>query len=148
MRRRLKQVRSELGRDYPVIINGEKITIRRRNLKASIRRTKRKSSAYFPTPMRTRKIWSNKRLTRRPTPLNSGKTSRPKNAPNIFSKRRQIIRERKHYFSAWMVFEVGKTWAEADGDTAEAIDFLRILRARNAALGAANSRSRQNRRRR
>jgi 1-pyrroline-5-carboxylate dehydrogenase len=23
-----------------------------------------------------------------------------------------------------MVFEVGKTWAEADGDTAEAIDFL------------------------
>jgi 1-pyrroline-5-carboxylate dehydrogenase len=25
--------------------------------------------------------------------------------------------------SAWMIYEVGKTWAEADGDTAEAIDF-------------------------
>ncbi len=35
-----------------------------------------------------------------------------------------IIRDRKHYFSAWMVFETSKTWAEADGDTAEAIDFL------------------------
>ncbi len=34
------------------------------------------------------------------------------------------IRERKHEFSAWMVFEVGKSWSEADADTAEAIDFL------------------------
>jgi 1-pyrroline-5-carboxylate dehydrogenase len=34
-----------------------------------------------------------------------------------------LLRERRHEMSAWMVFEVGKTWAEADGDTAEAIDF-------------------------
>jgi 1-pyrroline-5-carboxylate dehydrogenase len=34
------------------------------------------------------------------------------------------IRKRKHEFSAWMVFEIGKSWAEADADTAEAIDFL------------------------
>jgi 1-pyrroline-5-carboxylate dehydrogenase len=34
------------------------------------------------------------------------------------------MRERKHWFSAWMVFEVGKSWAEADADTAEAIDFM------------------------
>jgi 1-pyrroline-5-carboxylate dehydrogenase len=34
------------------------------------------------------------------------------------------MRERKHTFSAWMVVEVGKSWPEADGDTAEAIDFL------------------------
>ena len=34
------------------------------------------------------------------------------------------MRARKHEFSAWMVLEVGKSWPEADGDTAEAIDFL------------------------
>ncbi len=34
------------------------------------------------------------------------------------------LRRRKHEFSAMMVLEVGKNWAEADGDTAEAIDFL------------------------
>lgn len=34
------------------------------------------------------------------------------------------MRRRKHEFSAAMVLEVGKSWAEADGDTAEAIDFL------------------------
>ncbi len=35
-----------------------------------------------------------------------------------------IVRKRKHEFSAWMVYEVGKSWVEADADTAEAIDFL------------------------
>jgi 1-pyrroline-5-carboxylate dehydrogenase len=35
-----------------------------------------------------------------------------------------LVRERKHQFSAWMVYEVGKSWIEADADTAEAIDFL------------------------
>ena len=34
------------------------------------------------------------------------------------------MRERKHWFSAWLVYEVGKSWAEADADTAESIDFM------------------------
>ena len=34
------------------------------------------------------------------------------------------MRRRKHEFSAVMVLEVGKSWYEADADTAEAIDFL------------------------
>jgi len=34
-----------------------------------------------------------------------------------------IMRRRKHELSAWMIHEAGKPWAEADGDTAEAIDF-------------------------
>src|ERR1700733_3867995 len=35
-----------------------------------------------------------------------------------------IIRRRKLEFSAWLTYEVGKNWAEADADTAETIDFL------------------------
>src|SRR5438034_5989574 len=34
------------------------------------------------------------------------------------------MRARKHELSAWMIHEVAKTWPEADGETAEAIDFL------------------------
>ena len=30
-----------------------------------------------------------------------------------------IIRRRKHEFSAWMIFEVSKNYAEADADIAE-----------------------------
>jgi 1-pyrroline-5-carboxylate dehydrogenase len=34
------------------------------------------------------------------------------------------MRQRKFYYSAWMVYEVGKSWGEADADTAESIDFM------------------------
>ena len=34
------------------------------------------------------------------------------------------IRRRKFEFNAWLTLEVGKTWPEADADTAETIDFL------------------------
>ena len=36
----------------------------------------------------------------------------------------EIIRERKFDFHAWLTYEVGKNWAEADADVAETIDFL------------------------
>src|SRR5436309_3774481 len=35
----------------------------------------------------------------------------------------QIIRGRKLEFDAWLVYEAGKSWAEADADVCEAIDF-------------------------
>src|ERR1035438_7434606 len=35
----------------------------------------------------------------------------------------RILRERKLEFDAWMVFEAGKTWIEAEAEIAEAIDF-------------------------
>lgn len=35
-----------------------------------------------------------------------------------------IMRRRKFEMSAWMVYEVGKNWVEADADVAETIDFL------------------------
>ena len=34
-----------------------------------------------------------------------------------------LIRERKFEFDAWLVFEAGKTWPEAEAEVAEAIDF-------------------------
>ena len=36
----------------------------------------------------------------------------------------EIIRTRKFEFCAWLTYEVGKNWAEADADVAETIDFL------------------------
>jgi 1-pyrroline-5-carboxylate dehydrogenase len=36
----------------------------------------------------------------------------------------EIIRSRKLEFCAWLTYEVGKNWAEADADVGETIDFL------------------------
>lgn len=48
----------------------------------------------------------------------------PKARGRILLRAARLMRERKHEFSATMVVEAGKSWPEADGDTAEAIDFL------------------------
>jgi 1-pyrroline-5-carboxylate dehydrogenase len=36
----------------------------------------------------------------------------------------RLVRERKFELCAWLTFEVGKNWAEADADVGETIDFL------------------------
>ena len=51
-------------------------------------------------------------------------------ARRVLLRAARRMRERRHEFSAWMVLEVGKSWAEADADTAEAIDFLEFYAAR------------------
>lgn len=48
----------------------------------------------------------------------------PNERARYLYKAAAIMRRRKHEFSAWMVYEAGKTWPEADADTAEAIDFM------------------------
>ncbi|MDQ1612924.1 MAG: 1-pyrroline-5-carboxylate dehydrogenase [Pyrinomonadaceae bacterium] len=119
MRAALEKVRSELGREYPLVIGGERVKTGRtfdslnpakktevvgRFQKASEELARR----AVETADETFKTWS--------------KTLPEERARLLFTVA-EILRERRHELSAWMVFEVGKTWAEADGDTAEAIDF-------------------------
>ncbi|MBK8302548.1 MAG: L-glutamate gamma-semialdehyde dehydrogenase [Chloracidobacterium sp.] len=122
MRAALDTVRSELGKEYPILINGEKIAL---DAKFSSNNPAEKtqvvgvfSEGDTDTDLVNRaidaaseafKTWRNVPAAER--------------AEYLF-KIAGMLRERKHEFSAWMVFEVSKTWAEADGDTAEAIDFL------------------------
>jgi 1-pyrroline-5-carboxylate dehydrogenase len=48
-----------------------------------------------------------------------------------------LIRDRKFEFCAWLVYEVGKNWAEADADVAETIDFLEFYAREAIRLAAA-----------
>ncbi|MFN2433588.1 MAG: aldehyde dehydrogenase family protein, partial [Gemmatimonadota bacterium] len=43
---------------------------------------------------------------------------------DVFFRAAGLMLERRLELAAWMILEVGKTWPEADGDVAEAIDFL------------------------
>jgi 1-pyrroline-5-carboxylate dehydrogenase len=51
------------------------------------------------------------------------KTSAAERAGLLF-RAAALIRERKFEFCAWLTYEVGKNWAEADADVGETIDFL------------------------
>ena len=48
----------------------------------------------------------------------------PAQRARVVLKAAALMRQQKHILSATMVYEAGKTWPEADADTAEAIDFL------------------------
>ncbi|AXC12881.1 Delta-1-pyrroline-5-carboxylate dehydrogenase [Acidisarcina polymorpha] len=51
----------------------------------------------------------------------------------------EIIQHRKFEFCAWLVYEVGKNWAEADADVAETIDFLEFYAREALRLAAATT---------
>ena len=48
----------------------------------------------------------------------------PEERADVLLRAAGTLRRRRHEMNATMVLEVGKSWPEADGDTAEAIDFL------------------------
>jgi 1-pyrroline-5-carboxylate dehydrogenase len=119
MRAAIEKVKGELGREYPLVIGGERIKtegklesinparkteVVGRFQKASAEQARR----AVETADETFKTWS--------------RTSAEERAEILF-KAARLLRERKFEMSAWMIYEVAKTWAEADGDTAEAIDF-------------------------
>ena len=51
----------------------------------------------------------------------------------------EIIRRRKFEFMAWLTYEVGKNWAEADADVGETIDFLEFYAREALRLAAATT---------
>lgn len=119
----IEQVKSELGREYPIIINGEKITTGAKF--ASINPAdKSQVVGVFSDADADAENLVEKAIEAATGAFKTWQFVASAERAEYLFKAAQIVRERKHYFSAWMCFETGKIWAEADGDTAEAIDFL------------------------
>src|SRR5712671_1159518 len=119
MRSALEKVKSQLGREYPLVIGGERITTEskldtfnpanRAQLVGRFNKaTKELAARAVETAHETFQTWKN-------TPA--------EDRADLLFRVAAIMRKRKHELSAWMIYEVAKTWPEADGDTAEAIDF-------------------------
>jgi 1-pyrroline-5-carboxylate dehydrogenase len=119
MRAAIEKVRSQLGREYDLIIGGKRV--KTQDKIKSINPAKpseivglhQKASKEHVEPamdaaLKAFETWS--------------RTSVEERASLLFQVG-DLIRERKFEFAAWMVFEVSKNWAEADGDVAELIDF-------------------------
>lgn len=116
----LDKVRSELGKEYDIIIGGEKI------------KTDRKVTSINPSNLdevvgvvsEGNQELAEKAMQVALETFKSWKKYSPETRARVLLKTAAILRRRKHEFSAWMVLEAGKSWVEADADTAEAIDFL------------------------
>ncbi len=123
MRVAIEQVRSELGREYPLVINGEKITTAQK-FESINPAEKSQIVGVFSDADADAENLTAQAIDAATNAFKVWQNVSAENRAEYLFKAAEIIRNRKHYFSAWMCFETGKTWAEADGDTAEAIDFL------------------------
>src|SRR5690625_1034923 len=121
MEEALKKVESDFGKEYPLIIGGERVTT--------------DDKIKVENPANTKEVLgyvskANQELAEREHKIADEtfetywRKSDPKMRADILFRAAAIVRRRKHEFSAHLVKEGGKPWKEADADTAEAIDFL------------------------
>ena len=122
MRAALEKVRGELGRDYPVVIDGAKITFDSKFKSFNPANKEEVVGVFSEVDDEVELV--EKAISAASEAFKSWRNVSPAERAEYLFKAAEVMRKRKHELSAWMVFEVAKTWAEADGDTAEAIDFM------------------------
>jgi len=122
IRSAIEKVRGQLGREFDLIIGGkhvktaEKIKSLNPAKPSQIVGIHQKAGKEHVEPamsaaLKAFETWKN--------------TSFEERASLLF-RVADLLRERKYEFMAWLVFEVSKNWAEADGDIAETIDFCEL----------------------
>ncbi|MGH9801113.1 MAG: aldehyde dehydrogenase family protein, partial [Blastocatellia bacterium] len=110
MLKALEQVGSELGREYPPVIGGEKIktgdlhdSVNPSAIKQVVgsvhHATKENADAAIAAAWKAFATWQHVPAEER---------------ANYLFKASAEMRRRKNEFNAWMVYEVGKSWAEAE----------------------------------
>ena len=116
----IRQVEEQLGETYPIVINGEKIesSLVVNSINPSNKDEILGKVHYANIEMAEQAIQTAAKT------FETWKNTSPQLRAGILFRAAAIIRRRKHEFNAWLIKEVGKPWHEADGETAECIDFL------------------------
>ncbi len=133
MRGALERIGDELGHEYPLVIGGERV------------RTAAKIESVNPArPVQIvgvhQKAGAEHADQAVQAALKAFETWRFVSAEeraSLLLATAAIIRDRKFDFCAWLTYEVGKNWAEADADVAETIDFLEFYAREALRLAAA-----------
>lgn len=116
----LKKVEADLGKEYPLVIGGERITTDDKIV--SVNPANRKEVIGYVS--KANKELAEKAMQTADKTFETWRKSDPKFRADILFRAAAIVRRRKHEFTAHLVKEGGKPWKEADADTAEAIDFM------------------------
>ncbi|MDQ6801473.1 MAG: L-glutamate gamma-semialdehyde dehydrogenase [Acidobacteriota bacterium] len=120
MEKALEKVKAEFGRDYPLVIGGQRIT----GLKTFDSTNPSHKGQLLGKFQKGTRAHVEQAIDAAWKAFESWKRAPVSVRAGLLLKAADLMRQRKHEFSATMVYEVGKTWPEADADTAEAIDFL------------------------
>jgi 1-pyrroline-5-carboxylate dehydrogenase len=120
MEQALADVKAKLGHEYDLVIGGRRIKTEGKIISVNPARPREVVAIHqmavaehvelaMSAAQEAFTTWSRRTL--------------PERAEYLF-RAAQIVRERKFELCAWLTFEVGKNWAEADADVGETIDFL------------------------
>jgi 1-pyrroline-5-carboxylate dehydrogenase len=135
MKEALELVGRQLGREYPLVIGGHRIRTDEKihslnparpsevvglHAKAGAEHAEQAMHAA----LKAFELWSRTTVGQR---------------MSLLLRTAEIIRERKFEFCAWLTYEVGKNWAEADADVGETIDFLEFYSREALRLAAAKT---------
>lgn len=120
MRRALASVESQFGRQYPLIIGGKRYetgdllhSVNPSNYDETVGSVHRATPELVDQALEA--AWN--------AFAEWGHMPAEHRARYLFNAA-AVLRRRRMEFAAWMVYEVGKSWAEADADVAEAIDMM------------------------
>ena len=116
----LEKVAGELGLEHPLILGGERVKVGRTFDSINPAKPSQIIGKFQSATTREADL----AIAAAERAFETWKRETPARRADLLFRTAAILREQKHEFSARMVLEVGKSWAEADGDTAEAIDFL------------------------
>ncbi|MCI0523910.1 MAG: L-glutamate gamma-semialdehyde dehydrogenase [Acidobacteria bacterium] len=120
MLKALERVESQLGREYPIIIGGKHYATG--DLQDSVNPS-RFNQVVGRVHQGTKEL-ADKSIDAAWKAFDTWRYVGAEDRANYLFQAAAIMRRRKNEFNAWMVYEVGKSWAEAEADTAEAIDFM------------------------
>ncbi|MBN2542237.1 L-glutamate gamma-semialdehyde dehydrogenase [bacterium] len=120
MEEALEYVKSQLGKEYPLLIGGEDVTTENKIVSINPSNEDEVVGVFSK---------ANKELVEKAmaAALEAFETWRKvpgEVRARYLWKAAKIMKDRIYELSAWMVYEEGKNWLEAYADTCEAIDFL------------------------
>ncbi|GGD07115.1 L-glutamate gamma-semialdehyde dehydrogenase [Pontibacillus salipaludis] len=116
----LQQVKGQLGQDHHLLVDGERILTDDHIVSTNPANT---DQVVGRVSKATQEL-AEKAMQAASNSFESWRKWSAEARAGLLLRASAIMRRRKHELSAYLVYEVGKPWKEADADTAEAIDFL------------------------
>ena len=120
MRAALAAVRRDFGKTYPLVIDGKRIETEKK-IRSINPANPAEVVGFTSSASKEQAVGAIEAATRA---FDSWKRVAPQDRAGYILKAAALLRERRFAYDALLVYEVGKSWVEADGDIAEAIDFL------------------------
>jgi len=119
MRAAIERVREQLGREYDLIIGGQRLktTEKIKSLNPS------KPSQIVGTHQKAGKEHVEPAMKAALKAFDSWKHTTVEERAGLLFRAADLLRQHKMDYMAWLVFEVSKNWGEADADIFETIDF-------------------------